>query len=123
VLEYTCARPEALKARILIERQVAQMTRLVDDLLDLSRIRHGQLTLQRKRVDLCVVVAHATATVALTMQERKQRMSACVPPVWLHADSERLKQVLVNLLFNAAQYGRITLGGTARRRRSRPHRR
>jgi signal transduction histidine kinase len=67
VLEYTCARPDALKARILIERQVAQMTRLVDDLLDLSRIRHGQLTLQRKRVDLCVVVAHATATVALTM--------------------------------------------------------
>jgi signal transduction histidine kinase len=61
-----------------IERQVAQMTRLVDDLLDVSRIRHGQLTLQRQRVDLCVVVTHAAQTVAFTMQERNHRLSACL---------------------------------------------
>jgi signal transduction histidine kinase len=109
------ARPAALKARMLIERQVAQMTRLVDDLLDVSRLRHGQLTLQRKRVDLCVVVTHAAQTVAFTMQERNHRMSASLPdaPLLLQADPGRLEQVFVNLLSNAAKYtnpgGRIWL--------------
>jgi signal transduction histidine kinase len=109
------ARPAALKARMLIERQVAQMTRLVDDLLDVSRLRHGQLTLQRKRVDLCVVVNHAAQTVAFTMQERNHRMSASLPnaPLLLQADPGRLEQVFVNLLSNAAKYtnpgGRIWL--------------
>jgi signal transduction histidine kinase len=109
------ARPAALKARMLIERQVAQMTRLVDDLLDVSRLRHGQLTLQRKRVDLCVVVTHAAQTVAFTMQERNHRMSASLPdaPLLLQADAGRLEQVFVNLLSNAAKYtnpgGRIWL--------------
>lgn len=109
------ARPAALKARMLIERQVAQMTRLVDDLLDVSRLRHGQLTLQRKRVDLCVVVSHAAQTVAFTMQERNHRMSASLPnaPLLLQTDPGRLEQVFVNLLSNAAKYtnpgGRIWL--------------
>ena len=109
------ARPAALRARMLIERQVAQMTRLVDDLLDVSRLRHGQLTLQRKRVDLCVVVTHAAQTVAFTMQERNHRMSASLPntPLLLQADPGRLEQVFVNLLSNAAKYtnpgGRIWL--------------
>jgi signal transduction histidine kinase len=109
------ARPAALKARMLIERQVAQMTRLVDDLLDVSRLRHGQLTLQRKRVDLCVIVTHAAQTVAFTMQERNHRVSASLPkaPLLLQADPGRLEQVFVNLLSNAAKYtnpgGRIWL--------------
>jgi signal transduction histidine kinase len=91
------------------------MTRLVDDLLDVSRLRHGQLTLQRKRVDLCVVVNHAAQTVAFTMQERNHRMSASLPnaPLLLQADPGRLEQVFVNLLSNAAKYtnpgGRIWL--------------
>jgi len=107
--------PAAIKARIVIERQVAQMTRLVDDLLDVSRIRHGQLTLQRERVDLRVVVAQAAQTVAFTLQERNQRLSTSFPntPMWLQADPGRLEQVFVNLLFNATKYtdpgGRIWL--------------
>jgi signal transduction histidine kinase len=111
----TSAKPVAHKARLLIERQVAHMTRLVDDLLDVSRMRHGQLTLQRERVDLRVVLAHASQTVAFTMQERNHHMSTQLPnlPLWLHADPARLEQVFGNLLFNAAKYtepgGRIWL--------------
>jgi signal transduction histidine kinase len=111
----TTTRSAALAARTLIERQVAQMTRLVEDLLDVSRIRRGQWGLRRERVDLCAVAAHAAQTVALTMQERKHRLSASIPdsPIWLQADPARLEQVFVNLLFNAAKYtdpgGRIRL--------------
>jgi signal transduction histidine kinase len=109
----TCS--AALKARTVIERQVAQMTRLVEDLLDVSRIRRGQLALRRERVDLCAVATHAAQTVAFTMRERKHRMSTSIPdaPVWLQADPARLEQIFVNLLFNAAKYtdpgGRIRL--------------
>ena len=111
----TSTRSAALNARTVIERQVAQMTRLVEDLLDVSRIRRGQLALRRERVDLCAVATHAAQTVAFTMQERKHRMSTSFPdaPVWVQADPARLEQVFVNLLFNAAKYtdpgGRIRL--------------
>jgi signal transduction histidine kinase len=109
------AGPAVVKARMLIERQVAQMGRLVEDLLDVSRARNGQLTLQLERIDLCAVAAHAAQTVAVIMQERNQRLSTSFPdtPVWLQADPARLEQVFVNLLFNAAKYtdseGRIAL--------------
>jgi signal transduction histidine kinase len=111
----TSTRSAALKARTVIERQVAQMSRLVEDLLDVSRIRRGQLALRRERVDLCAVATHAAQTFAFTMQERKHRMSTSFPeaPVCLQADPARLEQVFVNLLFNAAKYtdpgGRIRL--------------
>jgi signal transduction histidine kinase len=102
----TSARPAALKARLLIERQVAQMTRVVEDLLDVSRVRRGQLTIQGERVDLCAVAAHAAQTVEFTMQERNHSLSTSLPeaPLWLQADPVRLEQVLVNLLLNAAKY-------------------
>ena len=111
----TSTRSAALNARTVIERQVAQMTRLVEDLLDVSRIRRGQLALRRERVDLCAVATHAIQTVAFTMRERKHHMSTSFPdaPLWVQADPARLEQVLVNLLFNAAKYtdpgGRIRL--------------
>jgi signal transduction histidine kinase len=107
-----------VKARELIERQVAHMTRLVDDLLDVSRIRRGQLTLHCERVDLCVITADAARTVAFMMQERNHRLTTALPdgPVWLHADAGRLEQVIVNLLLNAAKYtepgGNIELDAT-----------
>jgi signal transduction histidine kinase len=111
----TSTRSAALKARTVIERQVAQMTRLVEDLLDVSRVRRGQLALRRERVDLCSVATHAAQTVAFTMRERKHNMSTSFPgaPLWIQADPARLEQVFVNLLFNAAKYtnpgGRIRL--------------
>lgn len=109
------AGPAAVRARALIERQVGQMTRLVEDLLDVSRVRSGKLRLQCERVDLCAVAAHAAQTVEFTMQERNLKMTTLFgdAPVWLQADPLRLGQVLVNLLINAEKYteagGEVTL--------------
>ena len=111
----TSADPSAVKARMLIERQVGHMTRLVEDLLDVSRVRSGQLRLQCQRIDLRVLAAHAAQTVEFTMEQRHHRMTTSFPdaPVWLQADPARLEQVFVNLLLNAAKYtdvgGRVTL--------------
>src|SRR5690242_5385081 len=59
----TSAGPTAVKARALIERQIGQMARLVEDLLDVSGVQSGHLRLQRERIDLCAVAAHAAQTV------------------------------------------------------------
>jgi len=102
----TSAGPAAVKARALIERQIGQMARLVEDLLDVSGIQSGHLRLQRERIDLCAVAAHAAQTVEFAMEQRNHRMTTAFPeaPVWLQADPHRLEQVFVNLLINAAKY-------------------
>lgn len=93
-------------ARALIERQVRRMTRLVEDLLDVSRIRNGQLHLQRERIDLRTVVRNAVETLEPEVSERRQQLTVALPqsPVWLQADPWRLEQVFVNLLANASRY-------------------
>jgi signal transduction histidine kinase len=106
--------PTVLNARLLIDRQVGQMTRLIDDLLDVSRIRRGQLRLQCERIDLCTVVARAVQTVELCAKQREHRITTAFPgtALWLHADAIRLEQVFVNLLGNAAKY--TDVGGDIR---------
>jgi signal transduction histidine kinase len=108
----TSAGPAAAKARALIERQVGLMSRLVEDLLDVSRVRSGHLRLRCERIDLCAVAAHAAQSVEFAMQQRNHRMTTTFPeaPVWLQADPTRLEQVFVNLLINAAKY--TEAGGT-----------
>jgi signal transduction histidine kinase/ActR/RegA family two-component response regulator len=108
--------PVALASvRELMERQVAQMARLIDDLLDLSRISHNRLQLRRDTVALRDVVESAIETSRPLMDERRHELTVELPdtPVWLHADLTRLAQVLVNLLNNSAKYtepgGRIRL--------------
>jgi signal transduction histidine kinase len=102
----TSASPTAVKARTLIERQAGQMRRLVEDLLDVSRVRSGRLRLRCEHVDLCAVAAHAAQTVEFTMLQCNQRLTTSLPdtPVRLQADPYRLQQVFVNLLLNAAKY-------------------
>jgi signal transduction histidine kinase len=102
----TSADPSTVKARLLIERQIGHMMRLVEDLLDISRVRNGQLRLKCARIDQRVLAAHAAQTVEFTMQQRDHRMTTSFPdaPVWLQADPARLEQVFVNLLLNAAKY-------------------
>jgi signal transduction histidine kinase len=90
----------------LIERQLARMTGLVDELLDVSRITSGRLHLQRERIDLRAIVSNAIETLESDLNARKHRLATEVPdaPVWLQADPGRLEQVFVNLLGNASRY-------------------
>jgi signal transduction histidine kinase len=94
------------KARLLIERQVGRMTRLVEDLVEVSQVKGAELPLQCERIDLCVVVKHAIETVESDLVARHHRLTISLPetPIWLQGDPGRLEQVLVNLLVNAAKY-------------------
>lgn len=90
----------------IISRQVTVMVRLVDDLLDISRITKGKLRLTKERVELRVVVNHAAESARPLMDARKHDFSVAIPisPIWVEADPTRLEQVIVNLLNNAAKY-------------------
>lgn len=103
------------RALHVIGRQIAKMARLIDDLLDLSRITHGKLDLRRARVSLAAVIESALETAGPLLIGRRQAFELIMPetPVLLHVDPMRLAQVLSNLLSNAAKYtepgGRIRL--------------
>ena len=90
----------------IIDRQVGVMVRLVDDLLDISRITKGKLRLTKEHVELRVVVNHAAESVRPFMEARKHEFSLSLPtgPIWVEADPARMEQVVVNLLNNAAKY-------------------
>ena len=90
----------------VINRQIGVMVRLVDDLLDISRITKGKLRLTKEPVELRVVANHAAETVRPFMDARKHDFSISLPikPIWVKADPARLEQVVVNLLNNAAKY-------------------
>ncbi len=93
-------------ANNIIHRQVGQMVRLVDDLLDITRITKGKLRLTKEKVELRVVANHAAETVRPFMEARKHEFSVALPtqPIWVEADPARMVQVVVNLLNNAARY-------------------
>ena len=90
----------------IIDRQVSQMVRLVDDLLDISRITKGKLRLTKEKVELRGIANHAAETVRPLMEARKHEFSVALPtqPIWVEADPARMEQVVVNLLNNAAKY-------------------
>ena len=103
------------KARTIIERQVGQLTRLVDDLLEVSRITTGKIHLQKERIGLNGIVERALETARPLMDQHKHELTVSLSPqpIWLDADPARIEQVIVNLLTNAAKYthdgGRISL--------------
>ena len=94
------------QARTIIERQVGQLTRLVDDLLEVSRITTGRIHLQQERIALNGIVERAVETARPLMNQRRHELTVSLPPqpIWLYADAARLEQVVVNLLTNAAKY-------------------
>ena len=106
----------AARALGILERQVTHLIRLVDDLLDITRISRGQISLQKEIVPLAQVVAAAVETSRPLIEgaEHELVLPAAVPGALLSADPVRLAQVIANLLNNAAKFtprgGRIELG-------------
>jgi signal transduction histidine kinase/DNA-binding response OmpR family regulator len=94
------------QARSMMERQLKQMVRLIDDLLDVSRITRGKLDLRKERVDLAAVIGNAVDTTRPLIEAAGHSLTVSLPPhpVYLDADPMRLAQVFSNLLNNAAKY-------------------
>ena len=99
-------RSTAEQARDVAEQQVRHLARLVDDLLDVSRISSGKIQLRMEIIDFREVVARSIETARPHIETSRHRLSVSLPeePILLQADSARLEQVLANLLNNAAKY-------------------
>lgn len=99
----------------IIERQVADMSRLLDDLLDVARLTRGTLELQKVRTELAPILTAATGTVRPLLEAKRHTLTLDLPAHTVHveADAARLERVFSNLLVNAAKYtdpgGRIHL--------------
>jgi signal transduction histidine kinase len=110
------ADPQLNWSRDVIERQLAHLTRLVDDLLDVARITRGKINLSREPIELGALIARAVETVQPLIQERGHQFICEIPAGTLRVDADplRLTQAFGNVLGNAAKYtergGRITLG-------------
>lgn len=114
--------PGAIKvARAMMERQLTHMVRLIDDLLDISRVNRNKLELRRSRVLLSDVVSDAVETSRPVIEAAGHELSVSLPPdpIYLDADLTRLAQVFSNLLTNSAKYtergGRIWLSAELRK--------
>ena len=114
--------PKVVSAHLTLERQVQQLVRLVDDLLDVSRITTGKIQLRVEPMDLASAVTAALEISRPALDARKHKLTVSLPaePIWLEADPIRLAQIFSNLLNNAATY--TDMGGhvwlTAYRQRS-----
>jgi PAS domain S-box-containing protein len=110
--------PAARKARDMIDRQLNHLVRLVDDLLDISRVSRGKLRLRAEPTDLETVVRNAVEVSRPLIEQSRHELTVSLPSetVPLRGDLVRLSQVFANLLNNAAKYtepgGRITLTAT-----------
>jgi len=116
VLKHAREQPQRVDAvREVMERQIHQLVRLIDDLLDVNRITRGKLHLRRARVELADVVSAAVESSRTAIDAPGHQLVVDLPsePVWLEVDAMRIAQVISNLLANAARYtpagGRIEL--------------
>ena len=94
------------KARGVMERQLAQMVRLIDDLLDMSRITRNKLQLRKERIELATAIQSALEAVRPLVETAGHEVTVALPPepVHLDADLTRLTQIFTNLLNNAVKY-------------------
>ena len=106
-----CSAPQADAAtlewsRIVLRRQLTHLTRLVDDLLDVTRITSGKIQLRKERIDAAEVIDDSIAGLKPLFRERAQELKTSYPRevLFVEVDRTRLEQILVNLLTNAAKY-------------------
>jgi two-component system CheB/CheR fusion protein len=94
------------QARGIMNRQIQNMTRLIEDLLDVARITRGEVRLRKERVELAALLKHATEQTQTLREASGQTLSLSLPPepVYLDADPTRLDQIFGNLLNNAAKF-------------------
>ncbi len=97
---------DLLESRLMMEKQVGHLTRLVDDLLDVSRFTHGKIQLRKEKVELATAAQHTIECVRPLVDSLGHKLTVSLPahPVHLEADSTRLEQILQNLLNNAIKY-------------------
>jgi CheY-like chemotaxis protein/nitrogen-specific signal transduction histidine kinase len=111
--------PVQRRARAIIDRQTGRLARLVDDLLEVSRISTGRIQLHMEQIAIGGILERAVESVRPLIEQHRHQLLAFIPsePIWVHADAARLEQVFVNLLNNAAKYtdegGRIEVSVTA----------
>jgi PAS domain S-box-containing protein len=96
----------ATRSKEIIDRQVAHLTRIVDDLLDVTRITQGKIHLQKARIDLLELVRRTMDDHRSLFSDRDVALSARLPhlPIWIDADATRVSQAVGNLLQNAAKF-------------------
>lgn len=106
VLRVGASEEQVERAHEMMERQLGHMVRMIDDLLDISRVTLGKVDLRKQRVDLHDVVSGAVETTRASFEQAGQRLSVCLPdgPLPLDGDPTRLAQVFANLLNNAAKF-------------------
>lgn len=94
------------RAKSSLERQVRHMARLIEDLLDVSRLTRSKVSLHRQTTDARTLIEHAAQLLAPHLESRHQHLSLTLPaePVWVDVDPVRMEQVLGNLLSNASKY-------------------
>ncbi len=99
---------KAGRARDTINRQVLHLTRLVDDLLDVTRVSRGKIKLQKARIDLVGLVLRTLEDHRTLFSGRSVSLRSHLPqvPLWIHADPTRISQIVGNLLANAAKFSR-----------------
>ena len=107
LLKLTDGRHEDAKSLLaMMDRQVSHMVRMIDDLLDVSRISKGKINLRMERVELAAVLQQATEAALPLFQRMNQTLVVTAPPepIVLHADAARLGQAIGNLLSNASKF-------------------
>jgi signal transduction histidine kinase/CheY-like chemotaxis protein len=92
------------KVRHVLGRSIGQIVKLVDDLLDVSRITRGVISIETRPVDLTSSVHHAVAPVQTLLAVQRHELTLSLEPIWVMADAVRLEQVITNLIQNAAKY-------------------
>ncbi|GAB6195509.1 PAS domain S-box protein [Lysobacter xanthus] len=106
VLDLTDDVETARRTRRMMDRQLGHMVRLIDDLLDVSRITSGKVVLQRERIPLQDAALAAVESARPQIEAARHRLTVDLPeaPLWIDADPTRIAQVMGNLLTNAAKY-------------------